>query len=359
VYKSIVDIVYTRNIYVDEVRRVQKVGDFSLSVSIPKDLAKQHHLKKGDSLLFREDVDGTIRLIPGAGSKGTSKATIRVDQIGDSELLPRLIISCYALGYDMIEIVGKSQLDSYLVDRSTETIKRLRGLEIVESEDDKITANSFMDPTKFPVDSLIKRQQILVSRSLGEIIDAIDLKRTGRLEEVQKNQEEVDELYWLIVRQLLVALNRREMASEIGIESPLHASGDRIMTKALEEIGKIILDMSKELMRLKGRGMKMDSDVAARIRQLATSTLDAFNRTYESLRTPDIKLIEESVRLTNRASDLEKEITHEILGSGQYDYSRILVSYFGQLVGYCNVLTEIAFHRLLRKTSRVATIQRT
>jgi hypothetical protein len=33
------------------------------------------------------------------------------------------------------------------------------------------------------------------------------------------------------------------------------------------------------------------------------------------------------------------------------------VSYFGQLARYCNIIIEISSHRLLRKTSRVVTVQ--
>ncbi|HUI86551.1 MAG TPA: phosphate uptake regulator PhoU [Nitrososphaerales archaeon] len=341
----------------DEVRRIQKVGYSTLAVSIPKDLVKEHHLKQGDSLLFREDVDGTIRLLPGAGEKRISKAAIKADQIEDLDLLSRLIIGSYALGYDVIEVAGKGKLSRATVERSRETIKRLRGLEVVEVEDDRVVAHSFMDPTKFPVDSLIRRLQILVSRGLDGVIDAFDLRRTSKLEELRRSQEEVDEVYWLVIRQLLIALSRREMAAEIGIESPLHASGDRMMAKALEEIGTIVLNMSKELLRLKERKVKMDKDVVSRLTALATATRKAFDTTAESLRTPDIRLIEESVGSINRALDLEKQTSREMFGSGQYDYSRILVSYLGQLLGYCDVITEIAFHRLLRKSSHVATIQ--
>ncbi|MFI5404755.1 MAG: AbrB/MazE/SpoVT family DNA-binding domain-containing protein, partial [Candidatus Gagatemarchaeaceae archaeon] len=43
---------------------MQKVGYSTLSVSIPSEFAKDLNLKQGDSLLFREDADGTLRLIP-------------------------------------------------------------------------------------------------------------------------------------------------------------------------------------------------------------------------------------------------------------------------------------------------------
>lgn len=339
-----------------ESRRLQSVGYSTLTVSIPREYAKRMSLEAGDSVLFTEEAGGTLRMIPGGRAKETSKVTIRAEQAGGNEMLTRLLVGTYALGYDTIEVVAKEPLDHRTVDMVVAMVKRLRGLEVVESDDRRIVAQSFIDPTKFPVDSLVKRLQILVSRSLQYVLDALDLKQTGRLNEVTRVQEEVDELYWLILRQLLVALNRRELASEIGIESPLHASGDRVSAKTLDEIGSIIKDVAEELVRLRGQGTKMDAKVAASIRKLAEKAREAFNTTVESLLTPDVRLIGRSLALVEETMDLEKEITHQMLESGEYGYARVLVSYFGQLARYCNIIIEIASHRLLRRTSRVATV---
>jgi phosphate uptake regulator len=341
----------------DERRRVQKVGYNSLSVSIPKQYAKEMNLRKGDSVLFREDSDGTLRLIPATKGREAARATLRADQAGSVEMLTRLIVGAYALGYDTIEVAGKEPLDQSTVDGVLGSVKRLRGMEVVESDSRHIVAQSFIDPTKFPVDSLVKRLQILVSRSLEYVTDSLDLKQTGSINEVARVQEEVDELYWLILRQLLVALNRRELASEIGIESPLHASGDRVSAKTLDEIGGIIQDIAEELARLRGLGMKMDPKVTASIKGLATKAGEAFNTTVESLLAPDIKLIGRSLALVEETMKLEREVTDELLASGEFGYARVLVSYFGQLARYCNIIIEIASHRLLRKTSRVVTVQ--
>jgi phosphate uptake regulator len=342
----------------DELRKLQSVGYSTLSVSIPREYAERMGLKKGDSLLVREDADGTLRLIPATKGKDVSRAIIRADQTGGDEMLDRLIVGSYALGYDTIEVLGKESLGQTTLDRATATIKRLRGMEVVESDARHVVAQSFLDPTKFPVDSLVKRLQILVSKSLDYVVGALDLAQTGKLNEVARVQEEIDELYWLILRQLLVALDRRELASEIGIESPLHASGDRVSAKTLDEIGGIITDVAEELVRLRGLGTQMNPRVAASIRGLAGKAGEAFNTTVESLLTPDIKLIARSVALVDETLQLEKEITHQILESGEYGYARVLVSLFGQLARYCNIIIEITSHRLLRKTSRVATVQR-
>jgi phosphate uptake regulator len=336
----------------DQLRRVQKVGKFTLTVSIPSEYAKRMKLSAKDSLLVREDADGTLRLIPATRAREATRKTISVEQVGGDEMLTNLVVGAYALGYDTIEVVGKEPLGQTTVDRVVETVRRLRGLEVVESDDRRVVAQSFIDPTKFPVDSLVKRLQILVSRSLGYVMDALDLKQTGKLNEVRRAQEEIDELYWLILRQLLVALDRRELAAEIGIESPLHASGDRVSAKTLDEIGSIIQDVAEELARLRGQGTKMDPRVAASIQDLAAKAREAFNTTVESLLTPDIKLIGRSVALVEETMQLETEVTHRILESGEYGYARVLVSHFGQLARYCNIIIEISSHRLLRKTTR-------
>ncbi len=342
----------------DELRKVQKVGYSTLAVSIPKKFAKEMNLSEGDSLLFREDADGTLRLIPATKASKSSKATIKADMIDDDETLTRLIVGSYALGYDAIEVVSKEPLDKARAGMVIATVKRLRGLEVVESDARHVVAQSFMDPTKFPVDSLVKRLQILVAKSLEDVMEALDLKKTGSLNEVRRVQNEVDELYWLIVRQLLVALNRRELSADIGIESPLHASGDRVCAKTLDEIGSIILDIAEELIRLKGQGTKMDPRVVEDIRKLGAKAGEAFNTTVESLLTSDLRLIGSSAALVDETLRMEKRITHEMLESGEYGYARVLASQFAQLARYCNIIIEIASHRLLRKSSRVATIQK-
>ena len=338
-------------------RKLQKVGYSTLSVSIPSEFAKEMNLKQGDSILFREDADGTLRLIPAAKSKKSSRATIKPEQVGSSKMLAKLIIGAYVLGYDTVEVVGKEPLDRRTADLAVRTIKRLMGMEVVDSDERKVVGQSFTDPTRFPVDSLIKRLQVLVSQSLEEVMKALDLEQTGGLDEVVKVEEEIDELYWLILRQLLVALNRRELASEIGIESPLHASGDRVSAKTLDEIGRMVSEMAKELVELREKGTRMDPEVAIRIRELAVKSGEAFNTTMQGLLTSDIKLIEASASLVDETLRLEREIAHEMLKSGEFSYARVLVSQFGQLARYCNIIVEIASHRLLRKTSRVAAVQ--
>jgi phosphate uptake regulator len=339
----------------NEVRKVQRAGQSTLLVSIPSDYAKHLGLHEGDNVTVREEEDGTLRMIPTVRKSKTTKASIRSDLVENDELLSKLIISCYMLGYDSIELASKNRMRPSRLTHASKTMRDLRGLEIVESSDSRLLAQSFMDPTKFPVDSLIKRLQLLVSRSLRSSIESLRGGSPGILNEIRRIQEEIDELYWLIVRQLLVALSNREISGKIGLESPLHTSGDRVSAKTIDEIGRIILELTEEITGFKEAGMQVEGSVLDSIEGLANRARDSFDVTMESLLTPDHRTIEKAMETIEDTLQVEKKVMLELSEFGNLKVRRIVSSY-GQLARYCSIIIEIALNRLLRKTSRICVI---
>lgn len=339
-----------------ELRKVQRVGHSTLTVSIPSEYVKRLDLHEGDNLLVKEEMDGTLRLVPTVKKPKTIKASIKVDAVDNENLLSRLVVGCYMLGYDAIELTSKEGIRPASLADASKTMRSLRGVEVVESSESRLLAQSFMDPTKFPVDSLIKRLQLLVSRSLDDSIQALRSGSPALLKEIKSIQEEVDELYWLIVRQLLVALGDREISGKIGLESPLHTSGDRVSAKTIEEIGRIILEVTEETVNSKEAGIKVEERIMNRIEGLARKARDSFEATIESLLAPDIRTMERAMEKIEATLRLEREITLELVES-EHPYMRTIISDFGQLARYCNIIIEISLNRLLRKSSRVCTIQ--
>ncbi len=338
-----------------ELRKVQRVGYSTLTVSIPAEYVRSMKLREGDNLVVKEESDGTLRLIPLGGALKTVKASIKTDQVNNDELLSKLIVGCYMLGYDSIELISRNKIRTSLLSHGSTTLRGLRGVEVVESEENRLLAQSFMDPTKFPVDSLIRRLRLLVSRSLEASIEALRSGSPALLNEIRRSQQEVDELYWLIVRQLLVALSNREISGKIGLESPLHTSGDRVSAKTIEEIGRMILEVTEEIVNFKEIGMNVDESALGRIEGLSRKAQQAFETTMDSLLSPDVQVIEKAMAEIDGTMRLERELMLESLES-EYPYMRAIISDFGQLARYCNIIIEIALNRLLRKTSKVCTI---
>lgn len=339
-----------------ELRRLQKVSSGTLTISIPTEYAQHLKLKQGDNVMVEEGIDGTLTLIPTERRPRTVKALIKVDLVDSAELLSKLVVGCYMLGYDAIELTSKGGISKAYLETVTETLRGLRGVEVVQSSESGLLAQSFMDPSKFPVDSLIKRLQLLVSRSLEHSIEALRNGSPMILHEIRKIQGEIDQLYWLIVRQLLGALSNREISSKIGLESPLHTSGDRVSAKTIEEIGRITLELTEEMVSFREAGIRIEEKTMTRIEDLAKSANDSFEATIESLLAPEIHVIETALAKIDATLSLEREITRD-LSEPEQPHLRAIISDFGQLARYCNIIIEIALNRLLRKTSKVCVIQ--
>ncbi len=86
----------------NEMRKLQQVSRNTLIVSIPREFVKHLKLNDGDNVMVKEEADGTLRVIPTVRTAKMIKASIKVDMVNSEELLSRLVVGCYMLGYDAI-----------------------------------------------------------------------------------------------------------------------------------------------------------------------------------------------------------------------------------------------------------------
>ncbi|MEM2559039.1 MAG: AbrB/MazE/SpoVT family DNA-binding domain-containing protein, partial [Nitrososphaerota archaeon] len=90
------------------VRRLQKVGRNTLSVTLPSKWVKNMNLNKGDTIVFTIEEDGSLKIKPSSTvtkEQEASECIIYADQCNEPSLLERLIVSSYVLGYNIIRIV--------------------------------------------------------------------------------------------------------------------------------------------------------------------------------------------------------------------------------------------------------------
>ncbi|MFX1293928.1 MAG: PhoU domain-containing protein, partial [Promethearchaeota archaeon] len=85
----------------------------------------------------------------------------------------------------------------------------LIGTEISEEFSNKITVRILVDPTRFPLASLIKRIYTLVSSMHGDAIKSFSEKDELLAKDVINREKEVDKLYFLMLRQLNLSLSNR------------------------------------------------------------------------------------------------------------------------------------------------------
>lgn len=341
-----------------EARKVQRVGYSTLTVSLPRDWVEDVKLKAGDIVSIKREDDGSLKLIPGTEHKReeVKNCIVNADLCNSSNLLTRVITGNYILGHDTIQIVAKDELKKNHLEEIRATTQRLTGLSIVEQTLKQITLQSFVDPTRFPIYGLMRRLHIIISSMLEVSIKALVERRPELAAEVMRMEEESDRIYWLIVRQLLLAIRDRSVGTKIGIESPLHLAGNRVVAKSLEEMADSAENIANEVLALKDK--EIGSEVILNdIAKFSAQVIKISDHSVKALLTGDISLSNEAVEMVETAEDDERKLTQKVLTYVK-DVSvaaslRIIMWNLGQIGKYCRMVGEVTINRILEKPSAI------
>jgi len=220
-----------------EIRKAQRAGYSTLVVSLPIKWVKEVGVKPGDSLALVEEQDGSLRVIPQLGLKKTAESLCVVNaDLCTENLLTKILIGEYMVGHEIIQVVSKRPLKPEQLQEIRDAVSKLIGMGVVEQTLNRVTLQSVVDPVKFPIYASIRRLHVIIIAMFDAILHAIAEKETKYLKEVANMENDVDRLYRLIVRQLILAAKDREMMKQVGVETPLNILGNRVVVKALEEV---------------------------------------------------------------------------------------------------------------------------
>jgi len=354
-----------------EIRKVQQVGYSTLVVSLPRDWVKEVGLKQGDVVSIMRDVDGTLRLFPGVSkeSKNPVKVIVEADKISEEGLLTRLITGMYIIGHDTIQITSRKGLTKMHLDEIRKTVQRLTGISIVEQTLTYTTLQNFVDPTKFPVNGLMRRLYIITSSMLDAANRSLKEKRKELANEVLHMENEVDRIYWLVVRQLLLAIKDRMIGKKLGIEHPPHIVGSRTIAKFLEEIGDCVEDIATEIIRAIEIGYDPNEEVLSSVYELFELVEDIYSKAMKAFFQLDLKLANEAAQKVDEANLLAKNLTEKIFTTIQrcsqnpvgynvpnlnyYLALRTIIGTLERIADHCSTVCELTINRYLEVPSEI------
>ena len=341
-----------------EARKVQRVGYSTLTVSLPRDWVEDVKLKAGDIVSIKREDDGSLKLVPGTEHKRDEvrNCIVNADLCNSPHLLTRVITANYILGHDTIQIVAKEELKRDHLEEIRATTQRLTGLSIVEQTMKQVTLQSFVDPTRFPIYGLMRRLHIILGSMLDVSLKALVERRPELASEVAHMEEESDRIYWLIVRQLLLAIRDRSVGTRIGIESPVHIAGNRVVAKTLEEMADSAESVATEVIALKDRQINSEA-ILTDIAKFGAQTIKVAEQTMKGLLTGDIVLANAAVEMVEEAEDDERKLTQKVLAHVKDPTAaaglRIVVWNLGQVTKYCRMIGEVTINRVLEKPSPI------
>jgi len=229
------------------VRRLQETVDGTFFVPLPKSWIARNSLRRGNLVSFTERDDGKIVIGLFEGEKTIRSATFK-----PSSFVGREIIEKYLLGYDLVEVASDEVLDSRVRDQVKEALKRLVGMEIIEEDAKRLVVQCLLEP-KLLTPTKILRRLHLFTLSMEE--DAVSSVVNGDLalaRTVSARDDEVDRLYFLLVRLLRTAIAQPSVSEKLGL-SAIDCMDYRLLASLMETLGDCAVRIGDCSIELQGR----------------------------------------------------------------------------------------------------------
>ena len=226
-------------------RRLQKIGS-SILMSLPAEWIKTLCLKKGDILSIENNDDNSITIFP-VGDRNSQAKEIAIHLLDLShDKLINQIYGAYLLGYDIIKIVGRTQIDFEDREIIKKAMRNLIGLEIVDEDGLNMTIQFLLDAHSLNVSKILKQMSSIVSGTHKDIVNAMKTRDSGIGLLVRGRDDEVNRQYFLIVRLIRTAMMDRRLASSLDL-SNIDILDYRIAANHLENAGDLISRLSSQL----------------------------------------------------------------------------------------------------------------
>ncbi len=227
-----------------EIRRVIKLGEATLAITLPKSWVKAVGLKKGDALIVREE-DGKLTIEKsGRGEETPSACIIRSETcIDEPEMLTRMIVGAYVNGYDVIYIPMKGRDPDSFMEEIKLAEKKLFGLYVSEHSEHNVILHVIADQSKPTINTSLVKLHIIIGKVINIAYDVLKSGKPVSLMVLDDLYDDFDKTYLLAVRQLLKSQYNKALLKRLGLKSYLWIIGDRAVLSAL----KMILNSSRDL----------------------------------------------------------------------------------------------------------------
>jgi len=225
------------------IRKLQQTGGktgSSFLVILPKEWVDSQRLSKGDPVVLIQREDGCLIVDPRLPKAGETRST--TTQIERD--LRWEITSRYLLGFDEIRVVSKEPITNVQRDQLKNVIKRFVALEVTEEDDYQIVLRCLIDPATLPVGTAMKRMNLIASRMIDDSLRAYFEGSKEGAEDVIQRDEEVDRLFFLIVRELRSAIQYPRVSEMMKI-TPVEAVDFRLAAQYLERIADYAVDVAQ------------------------------------------------------------------------------------------------------------------
>jgi len=284
-----------------ELRRVQRTSGGTFFVCLPKDWAMRSGLARSSVVSLSETADGRLVI----DAKYSAERTPQVVVIRPTPLLDREIVGKYLLGYDIIRVEAKDRMSTEDRERIKQASSRLIGLEIVEEDYSKIVLQCLLEPSAYPPEKILQREHSIASSMHRDAVTALIESDAHLAKNVIARDNEVNRLYFLLVRILRTVIQNPWLSEKLGI-LPIDCLDYRLTASLVEAIGDQSVQIAELAVKLENANVA--KELAQLLLKLHRVVFEAHENALKALLTRDIALAESVRNEINNVSSLYSEV---------------------------------------------------
>lgn len=260
-----------------DLRKVQEIGG-ALLISLPKQWAEGLRIRKGSILALELRGDGSLMIRPFKGEEERPRE-LRVPYPTPSQLhLQNTITAAYLLGFDIIRITGEVRISFEDREALKRACRQLIGLEIMEEDARSVTLQFLPQTEGLSLESLFRRMHLLTEGMCRDAINSIVEGDEHLARVVVERDEEVDRIYFLIVRLIRSAMITPFLPSKLKL-SLVDLLDYRVASHLLERIGDAsvgIVEMRTDGLKLEGEERRILVEAGKNLEEMQSLAIEAF-----------------------------------------------------------------------------------
>ncbi len=244
-------------------------------VTLPKEWIKANNLEKSAQVeveTWQDSISITARK-----ENRPSKQVVISYPLPKEENIVADLTGAYLLGYDLINIKGKTTIPNEDREKIRNSMRRLVGMEIIEEDSQNIRIQFLFDATTLSPDKILKRMSSIALGMFNETLDGLISDDKTNLKTLPNRDDEINRQYFLLVRLIRSTMIDRRLASAFNLED-IDILDYRIAANILEIAGDTIAELANSIAitSLSKKDLKKIYNMANDIEIIQLKSIDGF-----------------------------------------------------------------------------------
>jgi len=244
-------------------------------VTLPKEWIKANNLEKSAQVEL-ETWEDSISITANKENRPSKQVVISYPLPKEENIVADLT-GAYLLGYDLINIKGKTTIPNEDREKIRNSMRRLVGMEIIEEDSQNIRIQFLFDATTLSPDKILKRMSSIALGMFNETLDGLISDDKTNLKTLPNRDDEINRQYFLLVRLIRSTMIDRRLASAFNLED-IDILDYRIAANILEIAGDTIAELANSIAitSLSKKDLKKIYNMANDIEIIQLKSIDGF-----------------------------------------------------------------------------------